>query len=123
MGSCCQLGIRKGNVSIDRKALVENGANVNIQIQRVRSDSKGFTPLTIAAMVDKLDIVKYLLASGLSREGVYGFSVNIKTGCATDVKNKTAIFFATSNKMEIEMVKTLVESTFNWGEKTYKPSS
>lgn len=45
---------------------------------------------------------------------------NIKTGCATSVKNKTAIFFAIENG-NLEIVKTLVESTaFNWAEKKYE---
>lgn len=123
-GAVINLAIRKGNLSIV-KALVESGANVNIESKeyddKAGQYSKGFTPLTIAAMVDKLDIVKYLLDSGAKpAEGVHGFSGNIKTGCATDVKNKTAIFFAIENG-NFEMVKTLVESTtFNWGEKKYE---
>jgi len=123
-GAVINLGVRKGNLSIV-KALVEAGANVNIESKefddKAGQYSKGFTPLTIAAMVDKLDIVKFLLESGAKpAEGVYGFSGNIKTGCATDVKNKTAIFFAIENG-NLEMVKTFVESTsFNWEDKKYE---
>lgn len=123
-GAPINLAIRKGNPAIV-KALIAAGANVNIESKEYDENagqySKGFTPLCVAAMIDKPLLVKLLLESGAKpSEGVHGFSGNIKTGCATSVKNKTAIFFAIENG-NLEMVKTLVEATsFNWAEKMYE---
>jgi len=123
-GASINLAIRKGN-SVIVKALIAAGANVNVESKEYDENagqySKGFTPLSVAAMMDKTPLIKLLLEAGAKpSEGVHGFSGNIKTGCATSVKNKTAIFFAIENG-NLEMVKTLVESTtFNWAEKKYE---
>ena len=121
-GSIINLGVRKGNLAI-LKAIVEAGADVNIETKEYDQNAmqyvKGFTPLTIAAMLDKLEIVTYLLPKSKPSEGVFGFSFNIKTSCVTTVKNKTAIFYAIENN-NLEMVKALVEnSTFNWAGKKF----
>lgn len=95
------------------KAMVEKGANINVEDQlwdkKAEQFVKGFTPLTTAAMSNKLDVVSYLIDAGAKAgEGVYGFSFSVATGCATRVKNKTAIFYAIDNN-NLEMVKLIAD--------------
>jgi ankyrin repeat protein len=95
------------------KAMVEKGANINVEDKmfdkKAQQYVNGFTPLTAAAMNDKLDVVQYLLEAGAKAgEGVHGFSYSLATKCATRVKNKTAIFFAIDNN-NLEMVKLIQE--------------
>lgn len=122
-GTALNLAVRKGNLDLV-KAMVEAGADVNVETKEYDEKAmqyvKGFTPLTLAAMIDKKEIVEFLLPKSKPSEGVYGFSANIKTGCLTTVEGKTAIFFAIENN-NLDMVKTLVEnSTFNWSGKKFK---
>jgi ankyrin repeat protein len=93
------------------KAMVEKGANVNVEDKMYDKQAQqyvnGFTPLTAAAMNNKLEVVQYLLEAGAKTgEGVHGFSYSLATKCATRVKNKTAIFFAIDNN-NLEMLKLL----------------
>jgi len=95
------------------KAMVEKGANINVEDKMYDKQAQqyvnGFTPLTAAAMNDKLDIVQYLIEAGAkASDGVHGFSYSMATKCATRVKNKTAIFFAIDNN-NLEMVKLIHE--------------
>ncbi len=122
-GTIINLGVRKGNLAIV-KAIVEAGADINVETKEYDEKAmqyvKGFTPLTLAAMINKLEIVDFLLRSGSKpSEGVFGFSFNLRTQCATTVKNKTAIYFAIENA-NMDMIKVLVEhSTFNWADKKF----
>lgn len=123
-GSVLNLAIRKGYLNLV-KAIVEGGADINAESKEYDEKAgqyiKGFTPLTVAAMTEKLDIVTYLLGAGSKpSEGVFGFSFNFKTNCATTVTNKTAIYYAIENG-NLPMVKVLVEKgEFNWDLKPFK---
>ncbi len=121
-GTIINLGVRKGNFAIV-KAIVEAGADLNVETNEYDQNAmqyvKGFTPLTIAAMLNKIEIASYLLPQSKPSNGVFGFSFNIKTSCVTTVKNKTAIFYAIENN-NMELVKALVENTsFNWADKKF----
>jgi ankyrin repeat protein len=98
--------------------MVDKGANVNTDGQFFAQTEgallKGYTPLTIAALKDHLELVKYLLAAGAkSDKGVEGKFFNVKTNCLTGVTDKTAIYYAIENG-NLEMVKAMVESGANW---------
>ncbi|MGD9643778.1 MAG: ankyrin repeat domain-containing protein [Elusimicrobiales bacterium] len=118
-GAAITLAVKKGDTALVG-AMLKAGASVNTESREFDKNAgqyiDGFTPLTVAAMRDDLPMVRFLLANGaLPSNGVAGRSFNIKTGCLTKVKNKTAIYYAIENG-NVEMVKLLAEqSAFNWG--------
>jgi len=100
------------------KAMVEKGADINAEgaffAQTEGALLKGYTPITIAAYKDHLDLVKYLIGAGAKTgEGVEGKFFNSKTKCLTKVTDKTAIYYAIENG-NLDMVKFLVESGGKW---------
>ena len=100
------------------KAMVEKGADINADGrffgQTEGAALKGYTPLTIAAYSDHLEMVKYLIGAGAKTDiGVEGRFVNAKTFCVTEVEDKTAIYYAIENG-NVEMVKFMVEADVKW---------
>ena len=97
-------------------AMKDKGADINAEADLYDDNSKasvkGFTSLTVAAMKNNLDLVKYLIGAGAkSNEGIHGLYA--KNGCVTTISGKTAIYFAIENA-NIEMVKFLAESGEKW---------
>ncbi|MES2620435.1 MAG: ankyrin repeat domain-containing protein [Bacteroidota bacterium] len=100
------------------KAMVDKGADLNMEGKFFGQSEgallKGYTPLSIAALYDRLDLVKYLLSAGAkSNQGVEGKFINPKTNCFSHVTDKTAIYYAIENG-NMEMVKAMVESGEKW---------
>ena len=109
----CQAGI----VEVV-KAMVEKGADINTEGsffgQTEGALLKGYTPLTIAAYKDNLELVKYLIGAGAKSDiGVEGKFFNSKTLCLTKVSDKTAIYYSIENG-NLSMVKFMVESDLKW---------
>ncbi|MCB0488100.1 MAG: ankyrin repeat domain-containing protein [Cyclobacteriaceae bacterium] len=120
-GKCFTMAARTGLVEV-AKLMVSKGADIGetskimdmTQGQRLN----GATPLIAATINNHLDMVKYLVAIGASiKEDAEGFSYNIYTGCATGVKNKSAIYFAVDNR-NMDIIKFMVEES---GLKWYRP--
>ena len=100
------------------KAMVEHGADINTEGSFFGQTEgvllKGYTPLSIAALKDNLELVKYLIGAGAKTDiGVEGKFFNSKTGCLTKVSDKTAIYYAIENG-NVDMVKFMVESDVKW---------
>jgi ankyrin repeat protein len=76
------------------KLLVEKGADVNATAE------DGSTPLMLAALNEKQDVVDYLLAKG-SQPG------------AKDEKGQTALDYAQKGKVEEYMTKSIKDTRFN----------
>lgn len=100
------------------KAMVDKGVDVNTDGQFFAQTEgtllKGYTPLTIAALKDHYDLVKYLINAGAKTDkGVEGKFFNTKTNCLTKVTDKTAIYYAIENG-NMAMVKFMVESGAKW---------
>lgn len=120
-GKCFTLAARTGRVEV-AKAMLAKGADMEetskivdmTQGQRLR----GATPLIAATLSNHLDMVKFLVANGASiKEDAEGFSYNMYTGCATGVKNKSALYFAIDNQ-KMDIIKFMVEES---GLKWYRP--
>lgn len=120
-GKCFTLVARTGRVEV-AKAMLAKGADIGetskivdmTQGQRL----KGATPLIAATLNNHLDMVKFLVANGASiKEDAEGFSYNMYTGCATGVKNKSALYFAIDNQ-KMDIIKFMVEES---GLKWYRP--
>jgi ankyrin repeat protein len=112
-GSAIALASKRGNVDILR-AMIDAGADINTESKEYDRNSmqfvKGFTPLTIAAMRNHTEAVKFLIEKGADvNEGVEGTSTNIKSNCITTIKGKTALFYAVENN-NMDLVKSLVEN-------------
>lgn len=122
-GKCFTLAAKTGLTEVAKK-MVEKGADIGetSKINDVSLGQKlnGATPLIAATMHNHLDMIKYLISIGASiKEDAEGFSFNSKTGCATSVRNKSAIYFAIDNQ-NMEIIKYFVEvSGLNW----YRPLS
>jgi ankyrin repeat protein len=120
-GKCFTLAAKTGLVEVAEKML-ELGADISetskIYDVQQGQNLKGATPIIAATMHNHLGMVKFLISKGVSiKEDAEGFSYNMYTGCATGVKNKSAIYFAIDNN-NMEIVKFLVEeSGLNW----YRP--
>ena len=101
------------------KAMVEKGADINAEGKFfAQSDAQltNYTPLTIAAFKNHVDLAKYLIGAGAKADkGVEGKFFNEKSKCLSKVSDKTAIYYAIENS-SMDMVKLLVES----GEKLWK---
>ena len=100
------------------KAMVEKGADINAEGsffgQTEGALLKGYTPLTIAAYKDNLELVKYLIGAGAKVDmGVEGKFYNSKTSCLTKISDKTAIYYAIENG-NVEMVKFMVDADVKW---------
>ena len=100
------------------KAMVEKGADINAEGsffgQTEGALLKGYTPLTIAAYKDHLELVKYLIGAGAKTDiGVEGKFFNPKTSCLTDVSDKTAIYYAIENG-NVDMVRFMVDADVKW---------
>ncbi len=102
------------------KAMVEKGVDLNTDGKFfAQSDAllTGYTPLTIAALKNHLELVKYLISAGVKTDkGVEGKFLHDKTKCLTKVSDKTAIYFAIENG-NLEMVKFMAESQSNWSKR------
>ncbi len=101
-------------------AMVEKGVDINTDGKFfAQSDAllRCFTPLTIPALNNHLELVKYLITAGAKTEkGVEGKFLNEKTKCLTKVSDKNAIYFAIENG-NLEMVKFIAESQGNWAKR------
>jgi len=100
------------------KAMLDKGADINAEGsffgQTEGALLKGYTPLTIAAYKDNLELVKYLIGAGAKVDiGVEGKFFNSKTSCLTKVSDKTAIYYAIENG-NVEMVKFMVDADVKW---------
>lgn len=120
-GKCFTLAAKTGLVAVAKK-MVEMGADIGetskIYDVDLGQNLNGATPLIAATMHNHLDMIKYLISAGASiKEDAEGFSFNSKTGCATSVRNKSAIYFAIDNQ-NMEIITYFVEvSKLNW----YRP--
>jgi ankyrin repeat protein len=100
------------------KAMIAKGADINAESREMDPNFgqfvNGFTPLTIAAMMDDLPMVKTLVEAGAKiSEGVHGINYNWKTNCVQRVKNKNAMFFALE-RANADMVNVLLDSGFEF---------
>ncbi len=116
-GKAITLAAKTGLVEVV-KAMVAKGADINAESREMDPNFgqfvNGFTPLTIAAMMDDLPMVKALIELGAKiKEGVHGVNFNWKTHCVQRVKNKNAIFFALE-RANTEMVNALLNSGFDF---------
>lgn len=120
-GKCFTLAAKTGVVEVV-EAMLAKGADMGetskILDLTIGQSLKGATPIIAATMHNHLEMVKFLVSKGASiKEDAEGFSYNMYTGCATGVKNKSAIYFAIDNQ-NMEMIKYMVEeSGLNW----YRP--
>tara|TARA_R110002072_G_scaffold95702_10_gene210928 strand:+ start:80 stop:1510 length:1431 start_codon:yes stop_codon:yes gene_type:complete len=120
-GKCFTLAAKTGLVPVAKK-MVEMGADIGetskINDVNLGQRLSGATPLIAATMHNHLEMIKYLVSLGASiKEDAEGFSFNSKTGCATSVRNKSAIYFAIDNQ-NMEIIKYFVEvSGLTW----YRP--
>jgi ankyrin repeat protein len=76
------------------KLLVEKGADVNATAE------DGSTPLMLAAMNEKQDVVDYLIAHG-------------SQAAVKDAKGQTALDYAQKGKVEEYMIKSIKDTRFN----------
>jgi len=102
------------------KMLAAAGADINGETweydKEANGYSKGFTPISIAAMNNNLDVVKVLIGLGAKvDEEITGWGQTnplFGTPCRYTVKGKTAIWFAVENN-NLDMVKALVQAKSN----------
>lgn len=100
------------------KAMIEKGADINAEGrffgQTEGALLTGYCALTIAAMKDNLELVKYLIGAGAKTDiGVEGNYYNARTRCLTHVSDKTPIYYAIEN-YNAEMVKFMAEADVKW---------
>jgi len=103
------------------KAMVAKGADVNASgkffAQSEGVSLKGYTPLIIAALNNRTELVKYLIEAGAKSTGAVEGQFSAPNGCLAKLAGKTAIFYAIENE-SLEMVKFMVEhKAFTNGER------
>jgi ankyrin repeat protein len=116
-GKAITLATKTGQTEVV-KAMLAKGADVNAESREMDHNFgqfvNGYTPLTIAAMMDDLPMVKTLIEAGAKiGEGVHGVNFNWKTNCVQRVKNKNAMFFALE-RANADMVNVLIDSGFDF---------
>lgn len=106
------LAVKTGEIELVQFFL-DNGADINetskIIDMNIGQRLNGASPLIAAAMKDNLEMVKFLVQKGAKvKQGCYGLSANMKTGCMTSVRGKTAVYFAIDNQ-NIEVIEYLIK--------------
>lgn len=120
-GKCFTLAARTGNIKLV-EAMLAKGADIGETSKffdpNQGQNLRGVTPLIAATIDNRLPMIKFLISKGASiKEDAEGFSYNMKTGCATAVRNKSALYFAIDNQ-NMEIIQYMVEVS---GLKWYRP--